>query len=152
MKKRGRPTKLTNAIIQKLPDLIRMGLTDSQMADVLQIAQPTITLWKKTNRDFMITYLVEKEKQNFEVEKSLLKRAIGYDKTVGGRERHYPGDVDAQKFWLTNRRPETWQYTQEDLQHEGSITINLTVPRPGSTEQKIIDAVTTAVPRPMLKQ
>ena len=66
-----------------------------------------------------------------EVENSLLKRALGYniflkkpmkikkdqyeDEIVYvDEEVHIQGDVGAQIFWLTNRKPETWQNTQKN--------------------------------------
>ena len=80
-----------------------------------------------------------------QVENSLLKRALGYniflkkpmkikkdqyeDEIVYvDEEVHIQGDVGAQIFWLTNRKPETWQNTQknkvtiaEDIKHIKSI-------------------------------
>lgn len=158
----GRPSKLKDVLIQKIPELIKLGCSDRKMAELFGVSQQTLLNWKANNSEFLVTYNLEKLKADNNVEASLYQRAIGQvvretrttesnrgDSTVV-IERELPGDVEAQKFWLVNRRSDQWQYSQEQQQIQGNITINLSVPRPGSTDAKILDVAANAVPRPTL--
>lgn len=129
----GRPTKLHNEMLQKLPELISMGLSDNKIAEIFQISQSSIAGWKKNNPKFLIAYNLERLKADEIVEKSLFKRAIGLTvkekrTTEGGRgttvteiEREVPGDVEAAKFWLANRRPESWKAKPENVINMASL-------------------------------
>lgn len=111
--------------------------TDQELADKLGIARSTLDKWRKTNSD--ISDAVMRGRADVracaEVEKTLLQRAVGYTVPVkkavklrrvsyndqGRRiseaeelvmveeEQHIPGDVNAIRFFLTNRAPERWQ-------------------------------------------
>jgi len=111
--------------------------TDQELAAKLGITRSTLALWKKTNSD--ISDAVSRGRADVhaceEVEKTLLERALGYSATVhkgmkvrhvkyneqGRRiaedeeivlvaeEQYIPADVNAIKFFLTNRAPERWQ-------------------------------------------
>ena len=111
--------------------------TDQELADRLGVTRSTLALWKKTNSD--ISDAITRGRADVhacaEVEATLLQRAVGYNATVkkavklrhvkyndqGRRiqedeevalvdeEQHIPGDVNAIRFFLTNRAPDRWQ-------------------------------------------
>ncbi len=72
--------------------------------------------------------------ENEQVERALLRRALGYDykelrteETDKGSKsvevtKHLPPDIRAAVFWLKNRMPERWSDKQL-LEHEGSFEI-----------------------------
>lgn len=110
--------------------------TDQELAGKLGVTRSTLALWKKTNSD--ISDAVTRGRADVHaceaVEKTLLDRALGYTVPVqkgvkvrkveynemGRRiaeteevvmvaeEQHVPADVNAIKFFLTNRAPERW--------------------------------------------
>jgi len=110
--------------------------TDQELAGKLGITRSTLALWKKTNSD--ISDAVTRGRADVHaceaVEKTLLDRSLGYTIPVqraikvrrveydstGKRilekeevvyaqeEQHVPADVNAIKFFLTNRAPERW--------------------------------------------
>lgn len=110
--------------------------TDQELAGKLGITRSTLALWKKTNSD--ISDAVSRGRADVHaceaVEKTLLDRSLGYTIPVqraikvrrveydstGKRilekeevvyvqeEQHVPADVNAIKFFLTNRAPERW--------------------------------------------
>lgn len=111
--------------------------TDMELAGKLGVTRSTLALWKKTNSD--ISDAVTRGRADVracaEVEKTLYERAIGYtvpvkkamkvrhvkysetgrrisedeEIVVTEEEQHVPGDVQAIRFFLTNRAPERWQ-------------------------------------------
>ena len=110
--------------------------TDQELADKLGVSRSTLAQWKKTNSD--ISDAITRGRADVhacaQVEETLLKRAQGYDAIVkkavkvrhvkydNGRRvsedeevqiveetQHVPGDVNAIRFFLTNRAPERWQ-------------------------------------------
>jgi transposase-like protein len=110
--------------------LARYGATHVQIAKELEISATTLTDWKRqheslreTIREGMFEFDTDK------VEKSLLKRALGYtitetlekerlvDKASGKTElkivsrskKHLPADVTAAIFWLKTRRKDLWR-------------------------------------------
>lgn len=123
----GRPTDY-------LPDehpaaarlLVGNGKTMQDLAELLGIAQSTLTLWRQIHPEFSASIALGKEDATDRVERSLFERATGYtfasEKIVvvsnGGDagssvervpiKEHCPPDVGAQKYWLGNRRPKEW--------------------------------------------
>lgn len=158
----GRPSKIEEVFYKKLPELIQMNWSDAKIAQVFGVTQQTISYWKKSNSEFFVTYNIEQEKKNSNVEKALYNRAVGTkvketrtvesDKGLSTTEivRELPPDTEAAKFWLVNRRPETWA-VKEQPPLDAAITINLSVPRPGdAVATNTIEAETITIPRPQL--
>lgn len=111
--------------------------TDKELADRIGVARSTLALWAKKNSDISdaITRGRADVRACADVEKTLLDRALGYTvplrkamkvrhvkyNSEGRRisedeeivtvveEQHVPGDVNAIRFFLTNRAPERWQ-------------------------------------------
>ena len=125
-RKVGRPTALTPFVKSKIPDLIRMGLTDTKIAEIIGVSQSTVSYWKKRNKQFVIEYNLLKQEQNSTVEKSLYKRATGFGVTVNQKEQYYPPDVQAISLWLKNKTEE-WK---EGGEQTGTVNVVFSTPRP----------------------
>lgn len=134
----------------------RDGLTDEQIAANLGIGKTAFYKYKKEHTNFANALKRGKEVIDFEVENSLLKRALGYEYTEVTKERimrkdekgkpitdihGFPcydmvitktvkkevvPDTTAQIFWLKNRRPDKWRDKQE-MQHSGDMGLNIVV-------------------------
>jgi len=130
MAKIGRPTIYDPEIyVEPAFEYARAGLTNTEIADKLGIATCTLHDWRDKYPEFSDAIKTGKETPNDNVEKSLYKRAMGYEvvetkefkDTKGNITRtettikHIAGDVGAQCMWLKNRRPKEWM---EKLKHE----------------------------------
>jgi transposase len=116
----------------------RDGLSDEQLARKIGISTSTLYEWKKRHQEISEALSRGKEPVDVEVENALHKLALGYtvpvrktfkvkrvffdDKgrrceaeelAVGYDEVHVPANVNAQKFWLANRKPEAWREKAE---------------------------------------
>lgn len=111
----------------------RNGLTDKQICHNIGINQSTFCKWKNQFSELSKALKKGREITDIEVENALLKRALGYTaqekimmvdsftKGKDGRmipsnikstkivEKHIPGDVTSQIFWLKNRCPDRWR-------------------------------------------
>lgn len=112
----------------------RDGLSDEQLARKVGISCSTLYEWKKRFPEISEALARGKEPVDVEVENALHKLATGYtvlvrktfkvkrvffdamdrrceveELAVGYDEVHVPANVNAQKFWLANRKPEAWR-------------------------------------------
>lgn len=121
----GQPTKHkgkeTNDLVYRLSLL---GLTDLEMASVLEIDKSTFNNWKHDFPEFLDSVKKGKDAADGQVVEKLHKRAMGYDyeevKKEKGKsgeyevdkttttKKHIPPDVGAIAFWLKNRRGKQW--------------------------------------------
>lgn len=126
--------------------LAAKGSTDEEIADAFGISKKTLYRWKwkrdendkyilDENGDKILTSFGEalsegKAISDAKVEKSLYKRAIGYDYeeeekridvgkdgsskigTITTRKRHVPPDTMAIMYWLNNRSRKTGEWSQ----------------------------------------
>lgn len=120
----GRPSKLTDALGQKLVALYQSGKTDLQVAKLTGVSRVTLWQWRKKYPEFLNTIKDAKDVADDLVEACLFARATGYN--FAGEKQffafgqltrvkvpmHVPPDVGAQIFWLKNRRPEMWRDTK----------------------------------------
>ena len=121
-KQRGRPTKFTRIIAERIYLLAARGFTEEEICDLLDIAVSTFNGWKRSGT-FYIFLKRAKMVVDEEIEKSLLRLAQGgwlnerrtyyagdgrRTKTVG-IEREVLPDFHAARFWLMNRCPERWR-------------------------------------------
>ncbi len=120
-------------------------MVDEKIAEELGIDGATFYRWKLKYQEFCEAVTMAKEDPDKAVENALYRRAIGYTKRIKKQvpvskgqglgseleeayiDVHVPGDVTAQKFWLNNRRPETWREKVEH-NHSGEVTINQLTP------------------------
>ncbi len=106
--------------------LCRNGATDIEVADILGISLRTFCRWCLQHDEFNTAVRVGKEAADDRVERSLYRRAVGYDYTAekivtspGGGPvvmpytMHVPADVRAALHWLAIRRPKPWARVPE---------------------------------------
>lgn len=122
----GRPPKMTRQMAFKVFMLAAKGLTDEEIAKVLEISPDTIFRAKR-DVEFCGAISKAKDEADLHVINSLYSRAIGFSHPeikvfcnkgeIVEHEviRHYPPDTEAIKFWLMNRRREEWR---REIQHE----------------------------------
>lgn len=120
----GRPTKFREEFIGQAEKLCRLGATDQEVADFLEIDVRTLYRWKGENDAFCQALKAGKEVADERVERSLFARANGYEhdevdiRVVSGEivrtpiRKYYPPDTTAAIFWLKNRRPAQWRETK----------------------------------------
>lgn len=97
----------------------RDGLTDEQIAENLGISKDTFYQYKKKYPDFSDSLKKGKEVVDFEVENALLQNALN-------------GNITAQIFWLSNRKPKQWKNKRSDKEE------------PENTQQSLADSIQKA--------
>lgn len=124
---------LNPANLAKLTEWAANGLTYEQIAKNISIAKCTLNRWRKKYPTIECALSRGRGTAEEEVISSLFRRCTGYDweerrtkkltskdgKDLGVTEKtvithHVPGDVKAQVFWLTNRKPEEWKTKREE--------------------------------------
>jgi hypothetical protein len=76
--KQGRPTKFNEAMADKAFKLARRGMTDLEIADILDVNESTIYEWKIKHPDFSKALNLWKEDANNHVKRSYFEIATGY--------------------------------------------------------------------------
>lgn len=117
----GSPTKFKPEFCVQATKLCRLGATDKELADFFEVAEATITTWKKSHPEFLVSIKEGKALSDAEVADKLFKRATGYEHketkvflhegapVLVDVEKHYPPDATSAIFWLKNRRPDLWR-------------------------------------------
>lgn len=131
----ARPTKYKPEFSRLAEKAAKLGATDVEIADILEIEVRTLYRWNATNKEFCHALKVGKEQADKRVERSLYARANGYEndefdiRVCDGAivqtpiRKYYPPDTTACIFWLKNRRPDEWREKQ-DIEHSGSVQIS----------------------------
>ncbi len=120
--------------------LASKGAIDDEIAEAFGISVRTLHRWKQDYPSFAKALAVGKDAANAKVEKSLYKRALGYDikeketlvetdkdgnvKPVKVREssKHVPADSMAIMYWLNNRCRHTGEWSQtQKVELSGSV-------------------------------
>jgi hypothetical protein len=151
--KGGRPTQYKEEFLTSYAELAEKecsinGADDKKLAEYFNVTETTINNWKIAHPEFFKS--IKKGKEDFDtnkVEKSLLKRALGYEAIETHKEKcnapgcsgtktktitkHIISDT-AILFWLKNRWPERWR----DIK-----AMELTGKDGGAIETKQIDTV-----------
>lgn len=139
----GRPTDYKD----NMPDRVYMltsefGMTDKQLAKAFGVSEQTLNTWKKEHPEFLES--LKRGKDDFDsdrVEKSLLKRALGYkfkevtkesvldpetlDKTLEVSKevvKEVAPDPTSIIFWLKNRQSKRWR-DAKNIDHGGGVTM-----------------------------
>lgn len=118
----ARPRKFNEQLRDTMLKLYAEGKTDAQVAKIIGVSRATIFNWKGRDPELLDTIKESKSIADDLVEASLFARATGYKHkeekiftTIGGNiirvpvMKHYPPDVTAGIFWLTNRQPDRWK-------------------------------------------
>lgn len=104
----------------------RDGLTDEQIAHNMEISVATLYNYKNKYSEILEALKKGKEIVDYEVENSLLKKALGYTKTLNKQkvtnlgevidyqeEVHIAPDTTAIIYWLNNRKSKQWRNKQD---------------------------------------
>lgn len=130
----ARPTKYKPEFVAQAEKLCRLGATDIEVADFLEVDVRTLYRWKGEHEGFCQALKAGKEVSDERVERSLFSRATGYEhdevdiRVVAGElvqtpiRKFYPPDTTAAIFWLKNRKPGDWR-DKTETEHSGSVTI-----------------------------
>jgi len=125
MRSIGRPTTYQpDYALQAKEWCAQFPFTHDELAKVFKVSRATIHNWKKEHPEFLasISDGVD-DYHNPNVEKSLVRKAIGYDYTETMEEmdgngalvkirkthKHAPPDTGALSFYLRNRKPDRWK-------------------------------------------
>lgn len=134
----GRPTVYQDGYPDQAERLVRLGLTDSEIAEFFEVDPLTIYRWKDKYPKFCKSLKRGKAEADNLVEESLYKRAVGFSRKAvkifmpaGATEpvyaefvEHFAPDPGAAKLWLTNRKPTEWR-DRQSVEHSGSIDVGL---------------------------
>lgn len=136
----ARPSKFKPEFIKQAEKLCRLGATDIELADFLEVDVRTLYRWKAENDKFCQALKAGKELADERVERSLFARANGYehdevdirvvDKSIVQTpiRKYYPPDTTAAIFWLKNRRPDDWrEKVDHTLANPDGSALNMTV-------------------------
>jgi hypothetical protein len=129
--KGGRPTKYKEAFNDQVFEMALLGLSDTQMANILGITEQTLNNWKTEHPMFFESLTQGKENADGKVAKAMYKRALGLtiieealtkDGQIVQLRKELPPDTPAAKHWLANRQRKLWanngestMYTTEPL-------------------------------------
>lgn len=132
----GRPTKYEPEFCNIAASACARGATINDLAGILKVNRTTIFRWMALHQEFSDSIRIAKEIADERVGFSLYERAVGYsynsvkifnDKdngvTVVPYVEHVLPDVNAQRFWLTNRKPDDWREKKEVTGGAGSTVI-----------------------------
>lgn len=130
----ARPKKWEDRFVALAEKAAKLGATDREIAELMEISERTLNYWKQDHCDLVEALRVGKETADARVEQSLYRRALGYTHdavkihTVDGEVvitpfvERYPPDTTAAIFWLKNRKPEEWRdKTEQDLTIKGDL-------------------------------
>lgn len=119
------PKKHTRLNYKLIERLASVGLTDKEIATVLNIKYNTFQGYKAHDEKLQQALETGQQDPNRKVENALYKRALGYDYLETTKEltkkgtvvtklvkKHLPADVKAAEIWLRNRMPERWNTPQ----------------------------------------
>lgn len=121
----GRPTKYNESFNEQVEKLSKLGATDAELADFLNIAESTLNDWKLDYPEFSESIKRGKILADSNVADRLYQRAMGFEhdseeiKIADGEvvrvpiRKIYPPDSTAAIFWLKNRRSKEWREKQE---------------------------------------
>lgn len=121
--------------------LASKGAIDSEIAEAFGISVRTLHRWKQEYPSFLQALTIGKEAADAKVEKSLYKRALGYDvkevkqnietDAASGMSKitkqeivtkHIPADTMAAMYWLNNRSKHTGEWAQtQKVELSGNI-------------------------------
>lgn len=131
----GRDTKYRPEFNEQARKLCLLGFIDAELANFFGVCEATINNWKTEYPAFLASIREGKDYADAEVADSLYRRATGeeviFEKAVKKDDGSYeamrlkqfvPGEVQAQRLWLLNRRKGNWR-DKVDTEHSGNVTV-----------------------------
>lgn len=131
----GAPTKYRPDQVKMVQILCRLGATDWEIAEALEVSFPTVRHWKVRYPEFLKACQIGRDEADDRVEHSVFTRAVGYDYTavkmhvIDGEvvqtpyHEHIPPDPGSCMFWLKNRRPANWNDSR-DVNVRSTVTVS----------------------------
>lgn len=113
-RKVGRPSKLSQEMVDRVTKLSLLGMTNEQIAGALQVATSTVSKWAAEDAQFSEALKAGREDADGNVVKSLYAKAL-------------EGDTTSCIFWLKNRRPQQWR-DKVEMQHDGKLEVSINIP------------------------
>jgi hypothetical protein len=98
--------------------MLSEGKTFQDLAEALDVSRNTITVWIERHATFRAAIAQGKADAIDNVERALHSRATGYTH----KDAHYPPDVGAIKFVLSNKRSQDWR-EKTAVEHSGHLTL-----------------------------
>jgi len=117
----GRPTRFKMEMLPQVRKAAKAGCTEPEIADIIGIDRSTFIEWCARYPKFSNALQLGKQQANKRVSRALFHRSVGYshdsvkifndkgEPVIVPYREHIAPDVNAIKFWLTNRDPENWQ-------------------------------------------
>ena len=134
------------------------GLTDDEMASFMGISETLLQSWKAYYPGLKKAIEEGRTQADADVVVALHRNAVGYehetDEVVRTRrgaqvvtvKKYYPGETQAQKFWLQNRRKEDWNAaTQLQVTGKKDSPVHVKVENKDSVINSILNLI---MPRP----
>jgi len=130
----GRPSKFELEMIPKIRKASKAGMTELEIADLLDVEYNTFISWQVKHPKILQALELGRKQATKRVVRALFHRSVGYshdqervfnDKGTiikATQREHIPPDVNAIKFWLTNKAPAEWQ-DRTGLDVTGNISI-----------------------------
>lgn len=131
----GRDTKYKTEYAEQARKLCLLGFIDKELADFFGVDERTLNRWKTKHPAFCQSMNAGKVVADADVADSLHRRAIGevivveraIKKADGNHEiirlsQFVPGEVQAQRLWLLNRRKGNWR-DKVETEHSGNVTV-----------------------------
>jgi transcriptional regulator with XRE-family HTH domain len=139
----GRPTLYRPELAELARKLALLGLTESEMADALNVDVGTLSEWKARHREFREAIERGGVQADAQMAERLYHRGLGYQHEAvkifmpAGAEapvyapytQRYPPDTQAASLWLRNRQPERWRDKRE-VDHMGSLEHRISLMTP----------------------
>lgn len=127
--------KYDPSFVARIRDLRYLGAKNIEIARLFGISVQELLRWKADYPAFAAAWEDGSMHADSRVAAALFKRACGYDHEVTketkdgtfAETKHYPADVSACIFWLTNRNPHNWSSKVEFTGNRGGETENLLV-------------------------
>lgn len=151
----GAPTLYKAEYNEKVYKLCLLGATDAEIADILDVSESTLNLWKINHPEFSESMRAGKVEADAEIAHSLYHAAKGYEHAedvimqyqgqpvIVPTVKHYAPDTKAAALWLKNRQPERWKDEQK-LSVSGTV-IHQVVPATPAELQERLSAAQAAI-------
>ena len=137
--KPGRKSAFKDEYVELAYNYSLLGATDKEMAGFFDVSERTFNSWKKAHPVFLQSIKRGKVQADAEVASKLHSRALGFNfdeihvekkgRKIASKKtitKHIPPDVNAGKFWLSNRQPDKWRNKQAievDVPVRGSVAV-----------------------------
>lgn len=132
---------ITKDGLQRIESWARDGLTNEQIAKNMGCNVSTLYAWVEKYPDIKDALKKGKQPIDFEVENTLLKRALGFEyketrkiaeitpdgerkERVEVIQKYAPPDTSAIIFWLKNRKPEVWRKLSPEYKRKTEAETN----------------------------